>query len=116
MISMDKKYRTRDGQSVTLLSTSARGPRPVLGHVGATGDMLYWWTAAGGYVGDNNSVMDLVEAIEPRTGYINIYEVLDEEVSIAMMVHKTRSIADKQADDSRVGCIRIELVEGRYDE
>lgn len=57
-------------------------------------------------------------APKPKTSvvYANIYE---GEVGLYMGVsHSSRQIADECQNDypSRVGCVRIELVEGQFDE
>ena len=41
-ICMTKKYRTRDGKDVVILSTSARTRFPVIGHIGTDTGITHW--------------------------------------------------------------------------
>jgi hypothetical protein len=73
MISMDKKYRTRDGREVRLLCVD--GPddkRPVVGVLG--GRLAVW--KIDGSAGPEETQSDLIEYHEPdiRTIWVNVYE------------------------------------------
>lgn len=46
MIDPDKKYRTRRGDEVEIVSTRGREPHPVIGYGGA-GSNPAWWTSGG---------------------------------------------------------------------
>lgn len=75
MISMDKKYRTRDGRDVRILCVDAGGIFPVVGIVdfGAI-----TWTSDGlsQPMLSSCSPFDLIEVVEPetRTIWVNVYE------------------------------------------
>lgn len=63
-ISMDKKYKTRDGEPVRLLCTDAKGPYPVVGLVRRTDvDIFGSWAADGRIMafGKLKSGNDLIE-------------------------------------------------------
>lgn len=75
MISMDKKYRTRDGREVRLLCVD--GPRkdwPVVGYIG---EVLLHWTGGGAsyHFAGREDPNDLIEYLEPeiRTIWVNVY-------------------------------------------
>lgn len=73
-ISMDKKYRTRDGRDVRLLCVDGPDLWPVVGMVNGT---LIQWSNVGGYCGTGDSHhTDLIEYHEPeiRTIWVNVYE------------------------------------------
>lgn len=54
-IDINKKYKTKSGKEVTLLSVEGLAPRPVVGYVDG---ILYTWTKDGKYVVEST---DLVE-------------------------------------------------------
>jgi hypothetical protein len=67
MISMDKKYRTRNGLPVELITVSGRGSSPVLGYVSDI-TRVFSWTADGKlYEAEANDEDDLVEVKEKKT-------------------------------------------------
>lgn len=80
MISMDKQYKTRDGQTIKILHILNHGPFPVIG-IRKTEDhkeTLSMWTINGSFwnthVGESKT--DLVEVKKEHTkiGWINIYK------------------------------------------
>jgi len=75
MISMDKKYRTRDGRDVRLLCVDGGGFYPVIGLIDS--DMLRW-TDDGLFAPMRTArhSTDLIEYREPdiRTIWVNVYE------------------------------------------
>lgn len=73
-ISMDKKYRTRDGQEPRIICADAGGEYPVIGLID---DVLHRWTDDGWFY--RNKIpgnLDLIEYHEPdiRTIWVNVYE------------------------------------------
>ena len=75
MISMDKKYRTRDGRDVRLLCVDVpNAHHPV---VGIIGDIIHAWTKGGKSFSEcHQTPSDLIEYHEPdiRTIWVNVYE------------------------------------------
>lgn len=64
------------------------------------------------FFGDNK--LDLIELYtEPKRGvtYVNIYDT-----GIISPYHSTRGMADDMVGKGRIACIRVEWVEGQYDE
>ncbi len=62
---MDKKYRTRDGRDVCIISVDGRDKFSVVGYIGGSRE-LSTWDKVGQYFTDTlNSKMDLIEV--PRT-------------------------------------------------
>ena len=77
MISMDKKYRTRDGRDVRLLCVDGPEDYPVIGIV-AGDKRAECWTSGGLSYDDGCGISetDLIEYHEPdiRTIWVNVYE------------------------------------------
>lgn len=74
IISMDKKYRTRDGRDVRLLCVDGEGSQPVVGMIGEGVDR---WHLDGRFTSAYESTgLDLIEYHEPdiRTIWVNVYE------------------------------------------
>lgn len=73
-ISMDKKYRTRDGRDVRLLCVDGPLENPICGLVSG-GDFPSCWRSDGAYIGREHP-SDLIEYHEPdiRTIWVNVYE------------------------------------------
>lgn len=74
MISMDKKYRTRDGRDVRLLCVDGPKHAPVIGTIG---EVLGQWTSSGTFDFFGRSTdLDLIEYHEPdiRTIWVNVYK------------------------------------------
>ena len=114
MISMDKKYRTRDGREVKLLMVDAGGFEPVLGayRVGDLGWMPIGWKADGFYYcPDDPSDYDLIEAKPRHVWWMNIYRCSDD-VFVFEPGASTQEEAHEQASSDRIACIRVEFEEG----
>lgn len=64
MITLNKKYRVRDGRYARIICTDAPGVQPVIGFVGDD-ENVYRWDSTGQYFKDcNTSQYDLVEVSE----------------------------------------------------
>ncbi len=108
MIDLKKKYKTRGGTEVTLVSTEGRAPYPVLGYVG-TEILTTCWTKYG-KISVSVSELDLVEVKEVKTttGWMNFYP------DGRHAVHLTKEEADECAGGHRLACKEVTLtyVEG----
>ena len=108
MISMDKKYRTRDGREVRIYATDGGcpggEPRPVHG---AFKDKEKWALCSwgkDGVQGCSEGHYDLVE-VKPRiqrTMWINVFPH-----TTATFSHKLD--ADAYAGSSRIACVKVEI-------
>lgn len=88
MISMNKKYQTRDGRPVELVTTNGRGKWPVMGYIGAN-EFFTAWDLDGSHVGSGvTDSLDLVEARPKRVMWLNVYP--DDEV----LAHDSREDAE----------------------
>lgn len=75
MIDITKKYKTRNGQNVKLLSDKGRGQYPVLGYIGKRTTPSIW-TLEGRYtISGNYADLDLIEVKEPKVlkCWVNFY-------------------------------------------
>jgi hypothetical protein len=110
MIDITKKHTARNGTEVTLVSDKGRGRYPIVGYIGDS-DTLQCWTSEGVYHIDAGlHSFDLVEVKEKKVAYFNTYP------EDRTWLNSTRDIADKNADKTRIACIRIEYEEGQFDE
>ena len=112
MISMNKKYQTRDGRPVEIVTTSARdSPKwPVMGYIGDW-TAFSFWSPEGIYdVNGRRSNLDLVEAKPKRALWLNVYP--KDEVH----AHESREDADECAGARRIARLKVEFDEGRFDE
>jgi len=105
-ISLHKKYRTRDGRPVELLTTSARGAWPVIGHIGDS-ESLVRWSLDGTFCGTRlTRALDLVEVKPKRVLWLNVYPCSNG------IVYDSREGADEGAAAHRIACLKIEFEEG----
>lgn len=108
MISMDKKYVTRDGRPVRLICIDETLERyPVIGVIGNE-DEPSSWTKKGYYLHYETETgpNDLVEVKEEKTvdfGWLNIYP----NNVFGGVAHATKEQADKRADPHRIACVHL---------
>lgn len=104
MISMDKKYTTKDGRPVRLLCVDGPGEFPVIGLLES---LVRVWKENGFYSYCNSeSSFDLIEAKTKRTGWINIYKAMGVNG-----IWATKKEAEAFANASNIACIQIEWEE-----
>lgn len=110
MISMNKKYQTRDGKPVRLLCIDETLSRyPVIGVIADEGESSSW-TKDGYYYHDAEETdpYDLVEVKEEKTvvGWVNVFE--DGSIS---MIYKTKEYANESFSGwvTRVACVPVTI-------
>ena len=110
MIDINKKYRTRDGHPVELVTTSGRGKWPVWGYIGDDTNIMRWTIdgSDGHTTGTTRSSVknDLVEVKPKRVLWLNVYSDGDS------VSHESREDADIRSLDGRIACLKIEFEEG----
>lgn len=74
-ISMDKKYRTRDGRDVRLLCVDGPSRQSIIGLVEGKDNPVSWSDEGRFYLHNETSVLDLIEYYEPdiRTIWVNVF-------------------------------------------
>ena len=83
MISMNRKYQTRDGRPVRLLCTDGHTHRPIVGYVYSE---LHTWLSDGRTLRQRQDILDLVPVKPPKLKEkVSIGEILDFVVEEAMM-------------------------------
>ena len=99
MISMDKKYRTRDGRDVRILCVDGPEDYPVIGLVEGDQSPNSWTIEGSWIVAGEADEEDLIEYHEPdiRTIWVNVYVSHVEPF-------QTRNVAELNAAHS---CIAI---------
>ena len=107
-------HTTRDGKAARIVSRDAKGPYPIVALI-ATDDGReepHSYTCEGDFTNDRHPI-DLINAPAPkRVVYVNVYP----DDSGGDILHLSREKADKDAASYRIGCNRIELEPGRWDE
>ena len=78
-ISMDKKYRTRDGREVRIYAVDGQGPYPVHGSIKINGQWedIEKWKKNGRYYEQGENRRDLIE-VKPRIHreyWVNMYPI-----------------------------------------
>jgi len=109
MISMNKKYQTRDGQPVELLTTRARESRkwPVMGYIGDHVYLTLWSPEGIQDINGRRSNLDLVEVKPKRTLWLNVTRTTK---CLHMTVAKTRMDAARMigaSPASRLNSMRV---------
>ena len=103
MISMDKKYRTRDGREVRIYAVDGGGVHCVHGAVkNPEGWAMCSWMQGGSEMPLEGSC-DLIE-VKPRikrTMWLNLYAREDRP--------STKKEADEHAFDTRLACVKVEI-------
>ena len=73
MIDLTKKYRTKDGREVTLVSDKGRGDFPILGYFEGR-EALATWTQDGRYTLTGNTCSDLIEVKEKKKVWVVLFQ------------------------------------------
>ena len=114
MLDLTKPVQTRDGREVRVLCTDTKGATyPVVGLVtDEDGDEEETsWTTGGDFnIDDSGDDTDLINVPERLVAYVNMYP--DRRCS----AYRDRGAADEMAANTRVARVRVEGVEGQYDE
>lgn len=104
LISMDKQYRTRDGETVKILTVSRKGSYPVIALIGNE-ERIQTFSRTGqcciNVVGND----DLIE-VKPRIKqdvWINVYSREN------LYTYSTKEEADISAGSKRIACVKIEI-------
>jgi hypothetical protein len=107
MIDIKKKYKTRSGLDVLLISDQGRGSYPIVGYVGLA-TTVTTWTDTGICDPDvDYHPFNLVEVKEKKVMYV----LIDEYGDISSSQN-----ADEQDKRFYVTRIRVEYEEGQFDE
>lgn len=111
-----RPIQTRDGRAVEILRTAAKHRYyPVVALVtNKVGDQVaHQYTECGKVYYDisSASASDLVNVpprTEKRTGWVNVYEVDQEEQEVRYCLAETKAQADALAANDRIACVEIE--------
>jgi len=110
MIDIKKKWRTRSGLDVRLVSDQGHPDWPIVGYVDNASEPVAW-EGSGCYLGSSQpDDYDLVEVKEKKVMYVNVYD--DGE----LIRHVSSKSANNEASSTRIACVRVEYEEGQFDE
>ena len=105
MISMDRKYKTRDGSDVRILCVDRDHPSyTVVGLLDS--NVLYWASNGRRYPSGYEDRLDLIE-VKPRiqrTVWFNIYSETG-----GMSCHESRKSANNVATLARLACVKVKI-------
>jgi hypothetical protein len=108
--SMNQKLRFRDGTPARLLAVDLAGPYCVASYNAAT-ENIRVHLVSGKLASDVVCNSDLIPIpLAERVAYVNVYP---HSSSVA---YRSRGIADNVAAETRIGCNRIVLKEGVWDD
>ena len=112
MIDINKKYQTRGGRPVEIVTTRARNSpkRPVIGYVGDDVDFTFWSHEGVYDVYGGSSYLDLVEVTPKHVMWLNVYQGGNG------VVHESREDADEGSMENRIARLKIQFEEGQFDE
>lgn len=109
MIDIKKKYKTRSGFDVRLVSDQGHPNWPIVGYVNDCIEPVCW-DSDGLYVGTSvPDDYDLVEVKEKKVMYVNVYEDVRR-------VHTTKKQAINSQEEGIISRIRVEYEEGQFDD
>jgi hypothetical protein len=108
-IDFDKPLQTKSGEPVEIITTNGRGYYSVKGYIGNSEHFASWGKKGDVLGGIGACVYNLVNVPEKRYAYVNVYKEY-------AALNATREEADANCDDNRIYCMKIEMVEGQFDE
>ena len=113
MLDFNKPIQARNGTQVKIYNKDAGGTMCVHGaFVWGDGECtIQTWSAEGVYQPGQEGALDLVNVSVEREMYINMYPE-----SYDVHGYATREEADEEASGYRLGCIKVTLTEGQYDD
>jgi hypothetical protein len=117
-LDLTKPVETVSGEPFVLLSTEGRGAFNIVGYVGERDYVMNFNDK--GEPASNHPAFKLRNVpAKPQEfeGYFNVYRDDDGTIYVGSP-NDTRAEADQSADYSqtRIGCIKVKLVEGQFDE
>lgn len=110
MISMDKKYKTRDGKEVKIYSVEGNYKDRVHGAIMEDGKWLFArWTKDGGYSDDYVSELDLVEVKERKKfeRWINVYVFGGVRAELGGLHDTKEDAEDARGDKKTFACVKV---------
>lgn len=113
MIDIKKKWGTRSGLDVRLVSDQGHHDWPIVGYVDNCKEPVCW-DSEGLYIGTSEpDDYDLVEVKEKKVMYVNVYS--SDNVCIYFS-RDSADISDSWLAGTRLARIRVEYEEGQFDE
>ena len=112
LINPSKKVITRDGHSIQIICTNAKGKYPIIGLIenDYNNEIPLSYTV-NGYEGINNN-FDLFFAPEKHEGFINLYKNICESISTDTVVFSTKEHAQASKKyENYLDTIKIEWEE-----
>lgn len=108
-IDTTKPLKTRDGQTVTLITANARHTGyPLVGYIGDNIE-LEGWTVDGLYDARVEGDLDIVQDPTTLQAWFNCYP------DGRMIRYESKEEADVTATRTRIACIKVQYQPGQYD-
>ena len=104
LISMDKQYRTRLGETVKILTVSRKGNYPIITLIGEEERVETFSKTGQCCIGavDNDDLIEVKPRIKQNV-WLNLYP------NRRPCSHSTKKEADKIAGKTRIACIKVEI-------
>ena len=108
----NKKYTTLDGNPVRILCVDAKDNQPIIGlTMRGEKEVIDNWSLNGKYLLSEVACnSDLINAKTKREGWVNVYDTYGNHTNVGG-AFPTKEIADREASDGRIACVRIEWEE-----
>jgi len=105
LISMDKEYKTRCGETVKILTTSRVGDYPVIALIGEEERIETFSKTGQCCIGviDNDDLFEVKPRIK-QEAWMNIYQG-----GYLPKPHSSKEKADKNASITRIACVKVEI-------
>lgn len=111
MIDIKKKYKTRSGLDVRLVSDQGHLDFPIVGYIGNSIEPTCW-DCDGSFTYQKDHC-DLVEVKEKKVMYVNVYP---SDKHYFYFSRESADINDSYVTGARLARIRVEYEEGQFDE
>lgn len=115
-IDWSKPVQTRDGTLVSILSRKGRGIFPVIGYIGDATE-VDTWTAEGKYrriASQPEDLMNVPEKPMQKEVWFNVFKRKDL-MDVGVCFHSKQKADESPSAGHRVGCIKVVLTEGQFD-
>lgn len=116
-IDWDKPLQTRDGDPVTIITREGRGEFSVIGYIG-DGDETVIWLSDGRFYDDHESndrdIINVPEKPMQKEVWFNVFKE-EGTLRTGHRFYTRQEADDSPVSEDRVGCIKVVLTEGQFD-
>lgn len=116
-IDWDKPLQTRGGDPVTIITREGRGKFSVIGYIGAGDETAIWLSDGRFYNNREPDYRDIINVPEKPIQKEVWFNVFKEEGTLRTghRFYTRQEADDSPVSEDRVGCIKVVLTEGQFD-